>query len=340
MKRTFILITLLLSTALTGCTLLQEGDTDLENPFKRKYNIQVEEANGVNGHDVIARLQEELEQKNEKAKKTIKLSYSVKNKISEMGSTYGTIVLPFEILSLGTLNLLGLPSDFIAQTVYMNATVLNEKGRTIGSYSGKGSAWHTVAVYYGYPFGAARIMADVRAFNKALDDLYGNIENKEEQNARENIGLSLSNADFDNIISDLVSDIISSGSLNKKNGKFILAISDIQVDTMHEIDVNIFVKKLRIALQKEKKVTMSTFQEDKMVMKSRELRQSQEINQKNVASRNTLAAPDISLTGSIVENKISSNKSEYTVMLTIHDLKQGVSIWEGEKTIIKVDKDD
>ena len=328
---------LLISTFLSGCVSIQPGDTDLENPFEKEYRVVVEDTKGLKGHDDIKSLQTELEKSGKNNKKTIKLSYSVKNKLSEMDSLYGKIVLPFEVLTLGIVDLLCVPSDFMAQTVYMDATVQNEQGRTIGRYSADGSAWHTVALYYGYTSGDAKKMADVRAFNKALSNLYENIENNQES-VEKSSGLSLTNRDFDNLVRRLVSDIIEDGHLNKKGGKYVLTISDIEQDTKHDVDVDIFIKKLRVALQKENKVIMSTMAEDKMVMKSRELRKSSETDQETVAKQNTLTAPEISLTGKIVEKELSSDVSEYTVMLTINDLKKGTSLWEGERSIVKTDK--
>ncbi|MGN0919736.1 MAG: hypothetical protein ACI4OR_03150 [Alphaproteobacteria bacterium] len=334
----YSILVFLASTFLYGCVSIQPGDTDLDNPFEKEYKIKIEDAKGLKGHDDIQTLQSELEKSGKDNKKTIKLSYSVKNKLSEMDSTYGKIVLPFEVLTLGIIDVLGVPSDFTAQTVYMNATVQNEQGRTIGRYSSDGSAWHTVALYYGYSSKDAQRMADIRSFNKALNNLYQNIENNQES-VEKSSGLSLINRDFDNLVNHLVNDIIESGSLNKKDGKYILTISDIIQDTKHNVDTEIFVKKLRIALQKENKVIMSTVSEDKMVMKSRELRKSRETNQTNVAQKNALTAPEISLTGRIVEKEISSDTSEYTIMLTINNLKKGISLWEGEQSIVKTGKE-
>ena len=319
---------------LTGCANIQTGDTDLDNPFEKEYKIKIADVKGSNGHYEIQKFEEALKISGKDNKKTIKLSYSVKNKLSQMKSTYGAIVLPFEIFTVGTLDLLGMPSDFISQTIYMNADIVNEKGRTIGSYSSSGSAWHTVAMYYGYRTKDAMTMADVRAFNKALNNLYEKIENNSET-LNTSVGLILNNTDLDKIVNSLVSDIIDSGALNKSSGKYVLAISDIDLDTKHPVDKEVFIKKLRIALQKEKKVTISTMKEDSLIMKSRELRKSKETNQENVASKNSLVAPEISLTGSIIEKDISDSKVEYTIMLTINDLKKGTSLWEGEKTIQK-----
>lgn len=322
----------------SGCASIQPGDMDLDNPFESEYRVTIENAKGTKGHSDIVALEKQLKNSGQKNAKRVKLSYSVKNKLSEMNSTYGSIILPFEIFTLGALDLIGVPSDFMAQTVYMNGEVLNERGRTIGTYSSSGSAWHTVAVYYGYSFIGAQRMADVRAFNKALNNLYEEIQENNEH-TEVSTDLLLTNSDFDRIVTALVNDIIESGALNKSNGKYILAISDIELDTEHDVDLDIFEKKLRIALQKEKKVIMSTMTEDALIMKSRQLRQSKEVSKENVAAKNSLVAPEISLTGSIVEKVISSNEVQYTIMLTINDLKKGTSLWEGEKTIKKVVED-
>ena len=129
------------------------------------------------------------------------------------------------------MDLLGIPSDFMAQTVYMSAEVKKERGRTIGTYSSDGSAWHTVAMYSGYSSDNAIKMADVRSFNKALNNLYKNIE-KNKETIEFSSGLSLTNNDFDIVVRKLVNDIVASDSLHKKNGKYVLIISDIEFSTV------------------------------------------------------------------------------------------------------------
>ena len=327
---------LMLAACLSGCVSVYPEDTELENPFEGKYSVEVVEARGAKGHSVIQSIQDSLDKPDKNASKKIKLSYSVKNKVSEMDSIYGKIVLPFEIVTLGILDLLGMPSDFVAQTVYMNATVYDAKGRELGDYSGTGRAWHTVAVYYGYSSKDAQKLADARAFNKALSDLYDKIENNDSTREK-STGRALTSRDFDSVVNHLVRSIVDSGKLDKKKGKYILAISDIDTDTIHDVDTDVLIKKLRIALQKENKVIMSTMSEDKMIMKTRELRNSEETNQGTIAKKNSLAAPDISLTGKIVEKELSGGESEYIFMFTINNLEEGVSLWEGEKSIIKED---
>lgn len=79
-------------------------------------------------------------------------------------------------------------------------------------------------------------------------------------------------------------------------------------------------------------------EEDSRVMQSRQLRQSREVNQATVAKKGTLIAPELSLSGKITQREfiVSGDKRiEYTFALSITSIDTGLTLWEGEKTIIK-----
>lgn len=120
---------------------------------------------------------------------------------------------------------------------------------------------------------------------------------------------------------------------------FILVISRIENDTMQRIDVDELSKSIRIALMKSGKVRVTAFQEDAMVMASGQLRQSKEFNQANVRKSGSLAAPELSLSGKITQREfvVSGKKRiEYRFSLSITDLRNGLTLWEGEEKIKKL----
>lgn len=76
-----------------------------------------------------------------------------------------------------------------------------------------------------------------------------------------------------------------------------------------------------------------------MVMASGQLRQSKEFNQSNVRKSGSLAAPELSLSGKITQREfiVSGKKRiEYRFSMSITDLRNGLTLWEGEEKIKKL----
>lgn len=157
--------------------------------------------------------------------------------------------------------------------------------------------------------------------------------------------MGLEYRDFEKAAMDAVEDMLESGSVNKPDGgRYVLTISRITNDTMQRIDTDQLVKKIRTQLLKSGKVVVSTAvglsgAEDPMIMKARQLRQSKEVNQGTVAGSGKIIAPDLSLSGKIIQKNISLGRNktrvEYYVQLTLSDIESGLAFWEGETPIIK-----
>jgi len=154
--------------------------------------------------------------------------------------------------------------------------------------------------------------------------------------------MSLDYRDFNKAAAQAVQSMLKSHALDKKDGgRFILAISDVKNDTMQHIDTDQLIKKIRIELLNSGKVFVTTAigDEDKMNQKSRELRDNKEFKQSSVAKEGTLIAPDMSLSGKILQRNLKMSKDkqqvEYYFMLTLTDLKKGFALWEGETFIGK-----
>lgn len=155
---------------------------------------------------------------------------------------------------------------------------------------------------------------------------------------------ALEGRDFEMASNAMIQDMLDMGTLSKPNGQpYILVISRIENDTMQRIDVDELSKAIRIALMKSGKVRVTAFREDDMVMASSQLRKSKEFNQANVRKAGSLAAPELSLSGKITQREfiVSGKKRiEYRFSMSITDLKNGLTIWEGEEKIKKLaDKD-
>ena len=157
---------------------------------------------------------------------------------------------------------------------------------------------------------------------------------------------ALDSRDFDAAAEKMISDMIESGAVDKPaGGRYVLAIGRVANRTKQDIDVDQLVKKIRVALLKSKKVVVTTAvgaagAEDNMSRAVRDLANDSMFNANTVAEEGTVVAPELSLSGKIVERnlKISSSKQriEYVFQLSISDIKTGLAFWEGEETIGKI----
>ena len=157
--------------------------------------------------------------------------------------------------------------------------------------------------------------------------------------------MALEYRDFEKAADKAVQEMISSGAVtNRSGGRYVLVISRITNDTMQKIDTDQLIKKIRTQLLNSGKVVVTTAigldgAEDPMVMKARQLRKSKEVNQANVAKKGTIVAPDLSLSGKIIQRNLEldfgGERVEYYFQLTLTDLSTGLAIWEGETPIIK-----
>ncbi len=157
--------------------------------------------------------------------------------------------------------------------------------------------------------------------------------------------MGLDYRDFQKAASEAIRSMLQSGALNKRGGgRYVLAISRIVNDTMQRIDTDQLIKKIRVELLQSGKVVVTTAvsagePEDKMSMKARQLRKSDEFNQSTVAKKGQMIAPDLSLSGKIIQRnvKVSSGiqQVEYYFQLTLTDINTGLAIWEGESVIGK-----
>lgn len=152
--------------------------------------------------------------------------------------------------------------------------------------------------------------------------------------------------DFEKAANDMIQSLLSSGALNKPGGgRYVVAISRIKNDTTQRIDTDMLVKKIRIAMNKSGKAVVTTAvaaggAEDEMTYQVRdELRGNDEFVQKTVAEKNTLIAPDMSLSGKIIQKttKVDKKKQviEYYFQMSLTHIKTGLAYWEDEVVVGK-----
>lgn len=158
------------------------------------------------------------------------------------------------------------------------------------------------------------------------------------------VTMSMDYRDFERAADAAVQDLLSSGAVDNPSGeRYVMVVSRIINDTMQRIDTDQLVKKIRVALLRSGKVVTTTAvgidgAEDVMNEKARELRQSAEFDQAGVQKEGTLRAPDLSLSGKIIQrnHKVDDEQQvEYYFQLSLTDLREGLAIWENETPIIK-----
>jgi len=155
--------------------------------------------------------------------------------------------------------------------------------------------------------------------------------------------MALDYRDFQEAARKATQSMLKSPALDIVNGKrHILAISEVRNDTMQHIDTDQLIKKIRIELLNSGKVFVTTAigkDEDQMNQESRNLRENDEFNSASIAKKGTLEAPDMSLSGKILQRDINMDDSKqqvvYYFMLTLTNLKNGLAVWEGETIIGK-----
>jgi hypothetical protein len=151
-------------------------------------------------------------------------------------------------------------------------------------------------------------------------------------------------------VAKLAVDSFLNSPLSRKpgsNAPWVMAISRIVNDTTLHFDTDQLVKKIRVALLNSGRVITTTAVAaggplDRMSAQIRELQNSDLFNQKTVAKRGTMVAPELSLSGKIIQrtNKVGGKQQvDYYFQLTATNIETGLAYWEFEKVIAKLGKD-
>jgi hypothetical protein len=128
--------------------------------------------------------------------------------------------------------------------------------------------------------------------------------------------------------------------------KPVIAVGDIKNDTMQRLDSDILVKKIRTTILKSGRAQIATnfTGEDTTSNKMRDTRGNTEYDQSTFANTGTLVAPNMSLSGKMIQRNLKlesgwfssvDTRVEYYLQLTLTNLKTGLSVWEDEQPIVK-----
>lgn len=158
--------------------------------------------------------------------------------------------------------------------------------------------------------------------------------------------LGLDYRDFEYAAEQAVASFLSS-PLSRKPGStapWVMAISRMINDTTLNIDTDQLVKKIRVDLLNSGRVIVTTAvglegPEDPLSAQTRELQDSELFNQDTVAQDGTMVAPELSLSGKIIQraNVIDGKQQvDYYFQLTMTNIATGLAYWEFEQVIAKL----
>lgn len=144
----------------------------------------------------------------------------------------------------------------------------------------------------------------------------------------------------DAMTGSLIDNLINPGMLKSSvaGEPALLAISRIQNNTGQQLDTDLLVKKMRVALLQTGKVQTSTTiayggPEDPLAA---EQQKAQEFFEDKPHNR----LPDYTLSGKIIEDRTSAGRTKQTSYIFQLSLssRAGIAVWEDERTIVKQGK--
>lgn len=155
--------------------------------------------------------------------------------------------------------------------------------------------------------------------------------------------MSLDYRDFDQAAGQMIQDLLSKPVLKKADGsRYVIAKGIIRNDTMQRIDTD------QLMLKIERELTnsgMAVFTaavgpgSDQTLLESRQLRDSDEFNSDTTAEKRTLIAPELTISGKIIQRNVPMSKNkqqvEYYFQLTLSEVKTGLTFWQNEVLVGK-----
>ncbi len=171
-----------------------------------------------------------------------------------------------------------------------------------------------------------------------------NLENERDVATMQDV-MELEYRDWTKTAENMTDSMLKSGALTRVKNP-VIAVANIKNDTMQRFDTDILIKKIRTTVLKSGRAQIATnfTGEDTTSNTVRSTRGNDEYDQSTFAGKGTLVAPNLSLSGKMLQRnlKIESGwfssvdtRVEYYLQLTLTDLKTGLSVWEDEQPIVK-----
>lgn len=150
--------------------------------------------------------------------------------------------------------------------------------------------------------------------------------------------MALDYRDFDQAASTLVQSLLASGALKKAdNSRYVVVTGRVVNDTMQRIDTGQLMVKIEIEMLNSGQAVMTSAvgaRTDEMIHDARKLRDSEEFDPDTVAKTKTLIAPELSVSGKILQRNIKYGRKqqqvEYYFQLKLSDIKSGLVLWQDE----------
>jgi penicillin-binding protein activator len=157
--------------------------------------------------------------------------------------------------------------------------------------------------------------------------------------------LQLDYRDFDRAASEMVQSMIASGTFKKEGGgRYVVAKGRIVNDTMQRIDTDQLMSKVEQEMTRSGLIVMTAAvgagntSKDSMVYSSRELTRdsdkADEFNKDTVQAKGQLIAPELSISGKIIQRNIhygnDKQQVEYYFQLQMNNLTNGLVFWQNE----------
>ena len=155
--------------------------------------------------------------------------------------------------------------------------------------------------------------------------------------------MALDYRDFDMAASKMVQSMLGSGALKKpEGGRYVVATGRILNDTTQRIDTDQLMVKIETEILNSGQAVMTSAigsGSDELLHETRELRDSEEFDPDTVAKRQTLIAPELTISGKIFQRNIRYDRNkqqiEYYFQLKLSDVKSGLRFWQDETLIGK-----
>ena len=141
-----------------------------------------------------------------------------------------------------------------------------------------------------------------------------------------------------------IDSLLASGALNRADGrKTIVMVGEVKNNTSTPVNTRILTDKIRQAILRSGKAVTTTAvgakgAEEAAVRQVRELENDDLFNQATVQKRGTVIAPDMSLSGEIVQqsNRVGRVEESYFFFhVVMTDLATGLAVWEDNVEIGK-----
>ena len=151
--------------------------------------------------------------------------------------------------------------------------------------------------------------------------------------------------DIDSVIANNTKSLLQSGYVKEMKSKKLLAISNIINQTHEDIDMEFVSRKFVRSIRQSNKFTLtnaiagSGATTEQMIAQSRDLSNNPMYNQRTTQENGTLEAPELALSGRIIERKKTIDKIQrvdYMFLFVLTDLKSGKVLWDNEEIISKV----